>query len=305
MITVLSGGPCGAKFLEGLRQVIPLREITVIANTASDFFIAGVRICPDLDASLAALGGFFDRDRGYGFRPDTFRVYEALREFGRTPWYRIGDREMALSLLRHYLLEEVGLFEATMKIAETMRVRGRVLPITEDPIFTRVIVNGKAVEPVRVRIEKPERVEAISYEGVDEASPGTLVEEAITEADAIVIAPGDPLVDIGPMLAIRGVKELIEEAKAKKILISPFSGGKPNDPFLEISLKTKGKSCDVLSVAEYYEGLVDLAVVDIDDVKYLSRMRWLGIRGVIADTSLETPENEVALAEVIANIIRL
>jgi LPPG:FO 2-phospho-L-lactate transferase len=227
-VALLSGGTGGAKLARGLLEVLSPGELTVIANTADDGEFYGVHVSPDPDLVTYWLADLID-ERGYGIRGDTWQVMSALEKAGRPVWFRLGDRDLAMCLIRTELLSAGRrLTDAHAAVVEAAGIRARVLPMADQPVRTHVSAAGRTLPfqefMIAARAEGP--IEGVELEGIDAARPTPEVLAAIAEADAIVIGPSNPVVSIGPILALPGMKTAITQATAPVVSVSPFVGGR-------------------------------------------------------------------------------
>ncbi len=210
MICVLSGGTGGAKFVDGLRQVMPAEEITLVVNTGDDLLWWGLYVSPDIDSITYVLSGMLSRERGWGVKGDTFLCLQAMGQLGEPTWFHTGDRDLAMHLLRSRLLAEgKTLSEATAAISEKLGVRARILPMSNSRVETRVDTpaGDLSFEEYFVQRWYQDPVNSVRFAGASDAEPAPGVIDAITSADAVLIAPSNPITSIGPILAVPGVLE--------------------------------------------------------------------------------------------------
>src|SRR5688572_16801602 len=214
MITVLTGGTGGAKFVQGLMQLVPQRELTLIVNTGDDLQWWGLHVSPDLDSITYALAGLLSRERGWGVNGDTFHCLEQMRRLGAPAWFQIGDCDLATHLARtHMLASGKSLAEATAELARGMGVEARTLPMSDDRVETRVqTASGElSFQEYFVRERYQPEPLAVRFIGTDAARPAPGVLDAIRDADAVLIAPSNPVTSIGPILAVPGIREALRE----------------------------------------------------------------------------------------------
>lgn len=264
---VLAGGTGGAKLAAGLQELIG-EELSVVANTGDDLEALGVHVSPDPDLITYWLSGEIDEDRGWGIRGDSFTAFERLRDLGAPDWFALSDRDLATCLRRRALLDSgVRPTEAQLEIAAALGVRARVLPMSDRPVRTRVKTPDGWLDLQRFLVaERAEpEIEAVDLEGIDDAAPTSEVAEAIAGAEAILIGPSNPVISIGPILAVPGMGEAIRAAPAPVVAVSPFVGGRvikgPTDRFMA----STGRTPSAAGVAAAYEGLIDGLVVDAGD----------------------------------------
>jgi LPPG:FO 2-phospho-L-lactate transferase len=266
-VVLLAGGTGGAKLAAGMQELVG-EQLAVVANTADDIVVHGIHVSPDPDLVTYWLAGEIDEERGWGIRGDTFTVHERLVALGAPDWFRLSDRDLAACLYRtHFVAEGGTLTAAQAQIARGLGVRAQVLPACEEPLRTRVQTPAgeRALQEFLIldRAEAP--IEGVSVEGLVEARPTPEVRAALAAADAVVIGPSNPVISIGPILAIPGMREAIAAAPGPVIAVSPLVGGKvvkgPTDAFMA----AVGRPATAAGVASLYEGLLDGFVVDEGD----------------------------------------
>ena len=253
-ITVLAGGVGAARFLRGLKAAAPDAQITVIGNTGDDITLFGLRVCPDMDTVMYTLGGGISEEQGWGRADETFRVRDELQAYGAGPsWFTLGDRDFATHILRSQLLSEgKPLSEVTRVLCERWRPGIRLLPMSDDTVETHVVLKDSVIHFqewwVRLHAEAP--AEAIIPVGAAEASPAPGVIEAIAGADFVIFPPSNPVVSIGPILAVPGIREA---AEAKTVVgVSGIIGSAPVRGMADVCLATIGVETSAAAVAAHY-----------------------------------------------------
>jgi len=268
-VVLLSGGSGGAKLAGGLQDLVG-DQLTVIANTGDDIEIYGSHVSPDPDLISYWLAGRID-DRGWGIAGDTFAVMDGLRDQGVDVWFALGDRDLAVCIERRRLLDAgFSLTETLARLGRSLAIAGRVLPMTDRPVRTRIRVDG-AWTPLQewlIRNRAAGPVEAVEFLGAPAASPTPAVLEAIAGASAILIGPSNPVISIGPILAVPGIREALLAAAAPIVAVSPIVGGKVLKGPTADCLTWAGRSVDADGVAASYAGLLDGLVAD-------ERLTWL------------------------------
>ncbi len=263
-MVVLAGGTGGAKLARGMLDVVGGEELVVIANTGDDIEIYGAYVSPDPDLVTFWLADLID-ERGWGLREDTFAVMDGLRGLGVEVWFSLGDRDLAIGLERARMLSGgVGLTEAHGAIVRALGVRAAVLPVSEQPIRTRVMVDGGwwPFQEFMIRRHGAGPVDAVDFRGVGAAQPATAVLQAIAAARAIVVGPSNPIVSIGPMLAVPGVREALAASPAPVVAVSPLVGGQVlKGPTAEF-MAWAGHSLDTAGITAVYAGVIDGLVAD-------------------------------------------
>jgi LPPG:FO 2-phospho-L-lactate transferase len=302
MICVLSGGTGGAKFVDGLRQVIPAEEITLIVNTGDDLMWWGLYVSPDIDSITYVLSGMLSRERGWGVKGDTFLCLQAMGQLGEPTWFHTGDRDLAVHLLRSRLLAEgKTLSEATSTICEKLGVKARILPMSDSRVETRVDTpSGElSFEEYFVQRWYQDPVNSVRFAGASDAEPAPGVIEAITSADTVLIAPSNPITSIGPILAVPGIREALRSARGKVAAISPIIGTAPVAGPAGILMIAQGLPCSIAGVAKAYEDFLDLLICDTRDVRAAETLRKKGLRVQCTQTIMRTAEDRAELARTV------
>lgn len=302
MIAVLAGGAGAARFLQGLLAVHDPTDVTIISNVGDDCEFFGLRVSPDIDIVLYHLAGLADEDRGFGIRGDTFRVLEALGRFGYDTWFRLGDADFATCIARTDLLRRgQTLSQATAAIAAALIVPARVIPATEDALRTKIRTDTGVIEFQEFFVKRRTEVKTqnVLFEGAETARPAPGVLEAINDADAIVITPSNPLVSIGPILAIAGVREALAGTKATVGAISPIVGGKTLKGPADRMMRDLGMEATALGVARLYADFLDVFVIDTVDAGLAPAIRDLGLEVVVTNTIMDSMERKRTLAATI------
>jgi LPPG:FO 2-phospho-L-lactate transferase len=264
---ILAGGTGGAKLAAGMQDVLG-EGLSVVANTGDDIEALGVHVSPDPDLITYWLSGEIDEARGWGLRGDSFTTFERLVELGAPDWFRLSDRDLATCLYRTVFLAEGGRrTDAQAQIARALGVRAAVLPMAEEPVRTRVRTpeGWRGLQEFLIADAAKPPVEAVELEGIAEARPTSEVLEALAAAEAIVIGPSNPVISIGPILAVPGMREAIAAAGAPVVAVSPYVGGEvvkgPTDAFV----RAVGRPSTAAGVASLYEGLISAMVCDEGD----------------------------------------
>ena len=285
-VTALAGGVGGAKLLVGLQRTIG-QDVTAVVNTGDDTAIYGVHVSPDVDIVTYWLAGIADMRRGWGIAGDTFTVIEALRNLGRDTWFSLGDRDFATCLHRtERIAAGAGLAEVSSEIARLLGVEATVIPMTDDQVATRIVTeDGRTLEFqeyfVRERC-KPE-VREVRFAGISDASPAPGVLARIEQADRIIVCPSNPLLSIGPILAVPGIRDALR-AHPQVMAVTPIVGGAALKGPADRILRSTGHGSSAGSVARLYEDLVDAFVVDATDLEEAAKIEATGIEVVVTDT---------------------
>jgi LPPG:FO 2-phospho-L-lactate transferase len=310
VITVLCGGVGAARFLVGLVQVVDPAEVTAIVNTGDDTVLHGLAISPDLDTVTYTLAGAIDPERGWGLAGETWAAmtalarYEAVRPEGSTAggtWFSLGDRDLATHLYRtHRLTEGASLSAVTAEMARAWGLGVRILPMTDDPVLTMVAVAEGEIgfQEYFVGRRHSVPITGVRFAGVDAARPAAGVLGAIADADIVVIAPSNPVVSIGPLLAVPGVREALIGRRPQVVAISPIVGGRALKGPADRMLGELGVPVSAAGVARWYRDLAGTLVIDTVDAALGPEVEALGLRCVVTDTVMSEPGVAAALARV-------
>lgn len=266
-VALLAGGTGGAKLAAGMQEEIG-SDLSVIVNTGDDVEALGVHVSPDPDLVTYWLGGEIDEERGWGIRDDSFTVFERLQRLGAPSWFGLSDRDLAACLYRRQFVEEGGRpTDAQAQIARALGVEAKVLPMSDAPVRTRVLTAAgwRGLQEYLILDEGKPAVEGVELEGIEAAEPTPELLDALRTADAIVIGPSNPVISIGPILAVPGMREAIAASPAPVLAVSPYVAGAvvkgPTDRFME----GVGRPPTAAGVASLYAGLIDAMVVDDGD----------------------------------------
>lgn len=298
MITVLAGGVGAARFLEGLVLVYPPEEITVISNVGDDLDIYGVHVSPDVDIVLYTLAGMID-PRGWGIVNDTSHFIDSLARFGYETWFRLGDRDYATSVYRSRRLEEgASLSQITAEITRSLKLKVTMLPVTEQRLRTKVRTTAGELDfqDYFVQRRHQDDVTAIRFEGEADARPAAGVLEAIRDSEAVILAPSNPLVSIGPILAVAGVLEALQTTKARVGAISPIIGGGVVKGPADRMLRGLGMEASATQVAALYRDFLDLFVLDLVDADLADAVAELEIEPLVTATLMTGLQEKKHLA---------
>jgi LPPG:FO 2-phospho-L-lactate transferase len=267
-VSVLSGGVGGARFLRGLIGVVDPGNVSIIGNVADDLELLGLRVSPDLDSILYTLTGRSDEERGWGRADESWRALATVSELGAEDWFRLGDRDLGLHLVRTELLRSgASLSEATTRIARALGLEARLLPATDDPVrtFLETPAGTFPFQTWFVARGHRDEVDAVHYAGAPEAAPAPGVLQALRDADVILIAPSNPYVSIGPILAVSEIRAALEERSAPCVAISPLVGGRAVKGPADRMLRRLAGGTTPSHVASCYAGLIDALVLDVAD----------------------------------------
>jgi LPPG:FO 2-phospho-L-lactate transferase len=268
MIVVLTGGTGGAKFVDGLRQVVSAQELTIIVNTGDDLEWWGLYVSPDIDSITYVLAGMLSKERGWGVKGDTFFCLQAMGQLGQPIWFKTGDRDLAVHLLRSKMLTQgKTLSEATAEISSRLGVQARILPMTDSRVETRVMtpIGELSFEEYFVQRWYQDPVESVRFAGAADAEPAPGVIDAIRVASVVILAPSNPVTSISPILAVPGIRESLRETRASVVAISPIVGGAAVSGPAGALMAAQGFPVSLAGVAQAYHDFLDILVADIRD----------------------------------------
>jgi LPPG:FO 2-phospho-L-lactate transferase len=300
MICALTGGTGGAKFIQGLHAVLPAAELTVIVNTGDDLAWWGLHVSPDIDSVVYALAGLLSRDRGWGLDGDTFTCLEQMQRLGAPAWFQLGDRDLATHLARTRLLAAgKTLSDATAQISSALNVRSRILPMTNERVETRVeTADGRdlAFQEYFVRERCQPAPARVRFDGAQQARPAPGVLEAIGRADAILIAPSNPITSIGPILAVPGIRDALRAAAVPVAAISPIIGDAPVSGPAGALMAAHGLPVSIAGVAQAYADFLRVLIVDTSDTSAAASLHTSRLQVQCTRTLMQSADDKSALA---------
>lgn len=286
MILALSGGTGGSKMVDGLAQVRGQGSLVVVVNTGDDADFYGLRVCPDLDICTYVLAGVV-AERGWGYADDSFRCLEGLATYGREAWFGLGDRDLATHLHRTLRMGEgASLTQVTAEICARLGVEATILPMSDDPVRTRITTPAgpRSFQEYLVKHGAAEEIDSIEMVGIETARPAPGLLEAIAAAQAIVICPSSPIVSIGTILAVPGVREALAARRDRCVAVSPIVGGRPVEGPAHRFLAGAGYSeCSAAQMACIYADVAATFVLDARDQEEQEAIAALGVRPVLTD----------------------
>ncbi|NTV65421.1 MAG: 2-phospho-L-lactate transferase [Oscillochloris sp.] len=299
MILVLAGGVGAARFLEGLVQIVPATSITAVVNTGDDMELHGLKISPDMDIVTCTLADLIDREQGWGIVGDTDACMAWLIKLGGPGWFKLGDRDLALHIRRTAMLRAGHtLSEVADSFRRALGVMVGIMPMSDDPVPTHILTDQGELhfEEYFVQQRAQPTVRGVRYMGAEQARPAPGLLELIATAEAILIAPSNPVVSIGPILAIPGVREAILTSSAPVVTVSPIVGGAPIKGPAAPLMRALGLEVSALGVAHAYRGLLDGIVIDEVDRALAEPIAECGVRVAITDTIMRGPVEKANLA---------
>jgi LPPG:FO 2-phospho-L-lactate transferase len=294
-VALLSGGTGGARLATGLAGVLPPEDLSIIANTADDEEFWSLLVSPDVDAILYRLAGVFNDATGFGVRDDTFHAQAMLGSLGEQTWFQLGDRDIGVHLLRAALLRRgLRLTEAVTHLARSFGIRASVIPMSDDPVRTRIQTDSGelSMQEWFVRDGCAPAIRGMRLAGIDSARPSPEAVTAVTNAEAVIIGPSNPLLSVDPILAVLG--DTLDRDRVT--VVSPVIGGRSlKGPTVEM-LRQMGEEATALGVARRYARVAAGIVIDRSDAAMLEPIRALGMRALVDDTVMEGAEGERRLA---------
>jgi LPPG:FO 2-phospho-L-lactate transferase len=304
VLAALAGGVGAARFLCGLVDVVAPEDVTAVVNTGDDDEFHGLWVCPDLDSVTYALAGANNPETGWGLAGETFDTMEALARYGTPTWFRLGDRDLATHLYRSARRRAgASLTEVTAEIAAAWGLGTRLLPMSDDAVATRITVRTPDGTPhelamqewfVRDRAEPP--VLSVRFDGASGSRPAPGVIEALSVAETILICPSNPVISIGPILAVPGIRELLRSRRDRVVGVSPIIGGRPVRGPADRLMGPLGIEVSCVGVAKAYRDVCATLVIDTADADAVPRIEALGVRVVVADTLMRDERIAAALA---------
>jgi len=307
VITVIAGGVGAAKLLSGLVQVVPPSEISAIVNVGDDVVMHGLHISPDLDTITYTLAGQIDPERGWGLSNESWQAMETLGRYGGVTWFNLGDRDLGTHLFRtHRLGEGAPLSTVTAEIAAGWDLELALLPVSDDPLRTMLTLadGGEEItfQEYFVQRRHSVAVSAVRFAGAEAATPGPGVLEALADAEAVVIAPSNPLVSIDPVLAVPGLRDALAARRDQCVAVSPIVAGAALKGPADHLMRELGHASTVVGVAELYAPIASVLVIDEADAALADAVEAAGLRCVVAPTIMSDPAKAAALGEAVLGV---
>ena len=305
MITALAGGVGAAKLLRGLSKVVS-EDLTIIVNTGDDITLHGLHISPDIDIITYTLAGIVDPEKGWGIKGDTFNCLDMLKKLGCEGWFNLGDRDLATHIHRTHLLKQgLKLSEVTYKIASSLGVTAQIIPMTDDRFQTKIKTDIGTLHFQEYLVKRgcSDKVLGVVFEGAEEAKPAPKVLESILEARAVIICPSNPIVSIGTILSVKGVREALQRTEATILGVSPIIGGSPVKGPADKLMSALGVEVSAYGVAQLYKDLIDIFLIDLVDSALKEKIESLGIKAVTYNILMKSYDDEITLAKHILSLI--
>jgi LPPG:FO 2-phospho-L-lactate transferase len=306
MIVCLTGGTGGAKLVEGISAVVDPLDLTLICNTADDCTVHGLHVSPDLDTILYTLAGIIDPVKGWGVQNETFTALEQLQRLGAETWFRLGDKDLAIHVLRTRLLREgLALSAVTDLLRNRLGVAAVILPMTDDRVETRMVTPEGEIsfQEYFVKERWQKTVTEVRFAGGDDSRPAPGVLEAIAQAAAVVLCPSNPVTSIGPILSVPGIRAALTRTKATVAGVSPIIGNAAVSGPAHDLMVTAGFEPSALGVAKAYADFLDLFVIAEQDRALKEELGRLGIEAMATDIRMRDRDDKIRLAREILALL--
>ena len=304
-VTLLAGGTGGSKLAHGFQMALPPGDLTVIANVADDTERFGLLVCPDLDTILYTLAGLADREQGWGVAGDTFTALGQLARYGEDAWFRVGDADLATHVRRDHLLRDgASLTDATAAMSTALGVTSHLVPATDQRLRTLLQTDAGELDFQAYFVQRGQRdaVRAVRFEGADAARPSPAAAAALSTAGLVVIGPSNPIVSIGPILAVPGMREALLASPGRRIGVSGIVAGRALRGPADRMLTSLGHESSALGVARLYSGLVQRFVIDESDAALQPAIEALGMAVSVLPTVMRTDDDRAGLARALLGL---
>ncbi|MEM2759553.1 MAG: 2-phospho-L-lactate transferase [Nitrososphaerales archaeon] len=303
MITVLAGGTGSAKLVRGFNT--QEKELAVICNVGDNIWLHGLYICPDIDTVVYALAGMLDLKKGWGIKHDSFEFIRQLEILGEESWFNIGDKDLATHLVRTKMLKEgKGLYEITQWMCSRFGVYAKIIPVTESHVETRIGTEEEEMhlQEFWVKRRATGKIRKITYHGASKTKPIPEAMEAIRSSSMVVIAPGNPITSIAPILAIKGMSEFLTRMRKKCVAVSPIVGNKPVSGPAAKYMESAGVEVSPYGVAKFYSDIISKFIIHTSDKQYAAKIEGLGIKTYDTNIIMNDASDEARLASYILRL---
>ena len=305
-IAVLAGGVGGARFVQALTEVVRPSDMTVIANVGDDLEVHGLHVSPDLDTLLYTLAGLGDEERGWGRADETWNARDTIERLGGETWFQLGDRDLGLHLVRTDALRRgEPLSAVTERIARAVGLQLALLPATDDRLRTRIRTPAGEFEFQEWFVARghADRVDQVVYDGAADVTPAPGVLEALEAAELIAIAPSNPFVSIGPILAVDEIRALVERRRERVVAVSPLIGGRAVKGPAEAMFQSLACGTGAAQVTDCYKGLIGALVIDEADADDAAAVAERGVRPLVTRTLMSEPDARAELVETVLGLV--
>jgi LPPG:FO 2-phospho-L-lactate transferase len=306
MIVVLAGGVGAARFLQGLVQIVPQEQITVIANTGDDHDFYGLHVSPDIDIIMYTLAGIVDEHNGWGIRHDTYNTMQQLTSYGYEDWFLLGDRDLATHIHRTNLLRQgKTLSEVTDILRRHFGLKLCILPMSDQLIATHIQtpVGLLHFEEFFVKRRSADEVQDVIFVGAHKAKPAPGVLDALKQAKAILIAPSNPIVSIGTILSVPGIQDALHQTSSEVVAVSPIVGGAPIKGPADKLMRGMGHEVSAAGIARCYRDFLDTMVIDTQDAHLVKQIEAMGIATVATNTIMRDDAAKANLARTVLHAV--
>lgn len=300
MITILAGGTGSVKLVRGM--VSQTRDLSVISNVGDNYWLYGLYICPDIDTMLYGLGDILDTERGWGIKKDTFGFLRQMEMLGEETWFKMGDRDAAIHLLRTNMLKNgKNLSDITEWMCQKFAVDTKIIPVTDNSVETRIVTNKGELhlQEYWVKYKGQDKVDGIKYLGADKARANPAAVNAIHDSKLVIIAPGNPLTSIGPILSIKGIRKELSKSKKKVLVVSPLLGNTAISGPAAKYMEAAGIEVSVYGLAKMYSEVASHMVIDTADRLYTRKIENLDMKVYETKIKMKDKKDEEALASFI------
>jgi LPPG:FO 2-phospho-L-lactate transferase len=308
LTVALAGGVGGAKLARGLAKLLPSKKLLIIGNTGDDLELYGLHISPDLDILTYTLAGIVDEAKGWGIAGDTFNCLQALKKLGAETWFKLGDMDLATHIQRTSMLQSgLTLSQATAKLCKALNVKTKIVPMSDDPVRTKIISGTRTLDfqEYFVKNKTKDTVTDIVYTDAEKAEPTPGIVEAIRTAERIVLCPSNPILSIGPILAINPIREELRKTKAPVVGVSPIVAGKTIRGPADKIMRSLGHRATALGVAGLYKDFLSHFIIDEADKKEKLQIEKLGIKVIEKNTIMKNAADSIRLAETVLDATRM
>lgn len=302
---VLAGGVGAAKFIEGLASVVDPALLKIIINTADDIELYGLKICPDIDIITYTLANIVDKQKGWGVQDETFNCLSILKTYYDFEWFNLGDKDLATHIYRTNLFKKgYNKTEITSLICEKLGIKSQLIPMSNDEVQTYITTDTKTMhfEEYYIRYQCEPEVLDIKFQGIEKAKPEKKIFEYINKAKKVIICPSNPVVSIGTIIGLPGIRDALKKVKYKTIAISPIIEGATVKGPADKLMRFLGLEVSCVGVAKYYEEILGHFVIDDKDCGQKSEIEELGIHSYCYDTLMDSIRKKRELAQFVDNI---
>jgi LPPG:FO 2-phospho-L-lactate transferase len=302
LITGLAGGIGAARFLTGLTRYIKEEDLSVIVNTGDDIELFGLHISPDIDILAYTLAGIVDEEKGWGIKGDTFQCLDTLKTHGADTWFNLGDRDLATHIYRTDRLRQgLSLSQVTTEVCRALGLKVKILPMSNDKFETRIATHKGSIhfEEYFVKNQCRDEVLGVEFVGAASAKPSPGVLDAILDAEIVVVCPSNPIVSIGTILSVQGVKDALRRTSARVVAVSPIVAGAAIKGPADKMLLGLGLEVSAFGVAKLYSDFLDSIVIDTQDASERGRIEKLGLSVTVTNTVMKILEDKVSLAKAV------